>query len=57
MTVYRQGLANDDCDPLGLYFGTSCGELWASADEGASWKQIAAHLPRILSVEIGRQRG
>ena len=43
----------DACDPLGLYFGTTSGELWMSADEGASWRCIARHLPEIFAVEIG----
>ena len=38
--------------PLGLYFGTTSGELWASRDEGEGWKQITAHLPQIQSVEV-----
>ena len=41
----------DDADPVGVYFGTTSGELWASDDEGRSWRQIAAHLPEIYSVE------
>jgi hypothetical protein len=50
-TVKRQGMSADDHDPVGLYFGTTGGELWSSANEGASWRQIAAHLPEIYSVE------
>ncbi|HUY38846.1 MAG TPA: hypothetical protein VMV13_08435 [Candidatus Binataceae bacterium] len=50
MTVKRQGFCADDRDPLGLYFGTTCGELWASRDEGRGWRQLAAHLPEIYSV-------
>jgi hypothetical protein len=42
----------DDRDPVGVYFGTTCGELWASTNEGNMWTQIAAHLPEIYSVEI-----
>jgi hypothetical protein len=49
-TVKRQALCADACDPVGLYFGTTGGEIWASADEGQSWAQIAAHLPEIYSV-------
>jgi photosystem II stability/assembly factor-like uncharacterized protein len=49
-TVFRQALVADVCDPVGLAFGTTGGEVWASADEGGSWRQIAAHLPRIVSV-------
>ncbi len=50
-TVKRQAMAVDDRDPAGVYFGTTSGELWASADEGASWTAIASHLPEIYSVE------
>ncbi len=49
-TVKRQAFAADACSPVGLYFGTTGGELWSSANEGASWRQIAAHLPHIYSV-------
>ena len=52
-TVYRQGMAADAAADVGLYLGTSTGELWASADEGDSWSLIARHLPDILSVEVG----
>jgi photosystem II stability/assembly factor-like uncharacterized protein len=51
-TVKRQGFSADDLDPLGLYFGTTSGEIWMSADEGGNWRQIAAHLPEIYSVEV-----
>lgn len=51
-TVKRQCLAVDGFDPLGLYFGTTSGELWGSSDEGESWAPIATHLPHIYSVEV-----
>ncbi|HKB17236.1 MAG TPA: glycosyl hydrolase, partial [Planctomycetota bacterium] len=38
------------CDPVGLYLGTTGGELWSSPDEGRSWRPITSHLPEILSV-------
>ena len=41
----------DDRDPVGVYFGTTSGEIWASSDEGANWSCVAAHLPEIYSVE------
>jgi photosystem II stability/assembly factor-like uncharacterized protein len=49
--VLRQAMATDRLEPAGVYFGTSSGELYASADEGESWATIAQHLPPILSVE------
>jgi hypothetical protein len=50
-TVKRQSMAADAQDPVGLYFGTTSGELWASRNEGARWSCIARHLPEIYSVE------
>ncbi|MFE0754798.1 WD40/YVTN/BNR-like repeat-containing protein [Inquilinus sp. NPDC058860] len=49
--VLRQAMATDRLDPAGVYFGTSGGALFASADEGESWDCVAQHLPSILSVE------
>lgn len=50
-TVFRQAMKSDAQDPLGLYLGTTAGEIWTSRDEGESWTMVAAHLPRVLSVE------
>jgi photosystem II stability/assembly factor-like uncharacterized protein len=49
--VYRQGMATDTHDPAGVYVGTSTGNLFVSSDEGDTWRQAAAFLPPILSVE------
>ena len=40
----------DANERLGLYFGTTGGEVWASANEGESWRGIARHLPHLFSV-------
>jgi len=50
-TVRRQAFTADAGDPVGLYFGTTGGELWMSRDEGARWETIASHLPLVSSVE------
>jgi photosystem II stability/assembly factor-like uncharacterized protein len=50
--VLREGMAIDDDDVAGLYFGTSTGQVFASADEGESWSEIASYLPPISSVEV-----
>ena len=50
--VLREGMAIDSYDIPGLYFGTSTGQLFASADEGDSWSEIASYLPPISSVEV-----
>ncbi|WP_298887056.1 sialidase family protein [uncultured Serinicoccus sp.] len=51
-TVLRQAMAGDTGDPAGLYFGTNTGSVFATADEGESWEEIARHLPTVLSVEV-----
>jgi len=51
-TVKRQAMSADGRDPVGLYFGTTSGELWMSRDEGARWRCIARHLPEIYAVEV-----
>jgi hypothetical protein len=50
-TVKRQAMTADARDPVGVYFGTTGGEVWASRNEGAKWSCIARHLPHIYSVE------
>jgi len=50
-TVKRQAMTADASDPVGLYFGTTSGELWMSRDEGRRWACIARHLPEIYAVE------
>jgi hypothetical protein len=51
-TVKRQAMCGDARDPVGLYFGTTSGEIWASRNEGAKWTCIARHLPEIYAVEV-----
>ena len=50
-TVKRQAMTNDTRDPVGLYLGTTSGELWMSSNEGNRWNCIARHLPEIYAVE------
>ena len=50
--VLREGMRMDTYDEPGVYFGTSTGQLFASADEGESWSEIANYLPPIRSVEV-----
>jgi photosystem II stability/assembly factor-like uncharacterized protein len=52
-TVKRQAMAADQGDPVGLYVGTTSGELWASRDEGRRFACVARHLPEIYAVETG----
>jgi photosystem II stability/assembly factor-like uncharacterized protein len=55
-TVKRQAMAADKGDPVGVYFGTTSGELWGSRDEGGKWGTIARHLPEIYAVEAAEIR-
>ncbi|MEQ1753423.1 MAG: glycosyl hydrolase [Micropepsaceae bacterium] len=50
-TVKRQAFCRDNQKKTGIYLGTTGGEVWASANEGQSFTQIAAHLPEIYCVE------
>ena len=52
MNVLRDAMAVDALDECGIYFGTTGGQLYASADAGDSWTTIAPNLPKILSVEV-----
>lgn len=51
-TVFRQAMARDEEKRMGIYFGTTAGEVWGSRNEGDSWHCRARHLPEIYSVEI-----
>ena len=50
--VLRQGMTIDKHDVPGVYFGTSTGQVFASADEGETWSEIASYLPSISSVDV-----
>jgi hypothetical protein len=45
-------MAVDSLDRCGVYFGTTGGQVYASADAGENWAPIARHLPAVLSVEV-----
>lgn len=50
-TVKRQAMTADAHEPVGLYLGTTSGEVWASRNEGERWSCLARHLPEIYAVE------
>ncbi|HUZ87071.1 MAG TPA: hypothetical protein VNF26_08970 [Candidatus Baltobacterales bacterium] len=52
VNVLRDALATDQLDPCGIYFGTSGGQVYASADDGDSWEPIVHDLPAVLSVQV-----
>lgn len=49
-SVYREGMDTDGLSPEGVYFGTSNGEVYASADGGDHWQRLPGTLPPVLSV-------
>ncbi len=51
VNVLRDAMSVDSLDRCGIYFGTTGGQVYASADAGDTWKPIAEHLPAVLSVE------
>jgi hypothetical protein len=57
LTVKRQAMTADAREPVGIYFGTTSGEVWASANEGAEWTCIASHLPHIYALEAAELGG
>jgi photosystem II stability/assembly factor-like uncharacterized protein len=52
VNVLRDAMAIDSLDSCGVYFGTSGGQVYASADAGDSWAPIVRDLPPVLSVEV-----
>lgn len=50
-TVKRHAMTADRDEPLGLYFGTSGGQVWGSVDEGKRWRKLVDYLPEIYSLE------
>jgi hypothetical protein len=52
VNVLRDAMAVDSLDKCGVYFGTSGGQVYASADDGDTWAPIVRDLPPVLSVEV-----
>ena len=52
VNVLRDSMTVDSLDPCGIYFGTSGGQVYGSADAGDSWTPIVRDLPAVLSVEV-----
>ncbi len=52
VNVLRDAMAVDSLDDCGIYFGTTGGQVYASADSGDSWEPIVRDLPPVLSVEV-----
>jgi photosystem II stability/assembly factor-like uncharacterized protein len=52
VNVLRDAMAIDTMDSCGIYFGTTGGQVYCSADSGDSWNAIVRDLPAVLSVEV-----
>jgi hypothetical protein len=52
VNVLRDAMAVDTLDKCGIYFGTTGGQVYCSADAGDSWNPIVRDLPAVLSVEV-----
>jgi hypothetical protein len=52
VNVLRDAMAVDSLEACGVYFGTTGGQVYASADEGDSWEPAVRDLPPVLSVEV-----
>jgi photosystem II stability/assembly factor-like uncharacterized protein len=52
VNVLRDAMAVDTLDDCGVYFGTTGGQVYVSADAGDSWAPIVRDLPAVLSVEV-----
>ncbi len=51
VNVLRGAMTVDALEPCGVYFGTTGGQVYASADAGDKWEPIVRDLPAVLSVE------
>ncbi len=51
VNVLRDAMCVDALEPCGVYFGTTGGQVYASADGGDRWVPIVRDLPAVLSVE------
>jgi photosystem II stability/assembly factor-like uncharacterized protein len=52
VNVLRDAMAVDTLDSAGVYFGTTGGQVYGSADSGDTWAPIARDLPAVMSVEV-----
>jgi photosystem II stability/assembly factor-like uncharacterized protein len=52
VNVLRSAMAVDKLDSCGIYFGTTGGQVYGSANSGDTWSPIVQNLPAVLSVEV-----
>ena len=53
-TVLRQAMTCDDNPVVGIYLGTTSGEIWGSINEGKTWTCLLRHLPEVYSLEVAK---
>ena len=52
VNILRDAMSSDTLDSCGIYFGTTGGQVYVSANSGNSWEAIVHDLPGVLSVEV-----
>src|SRR6266567_3446316 len=52
VNILRDATAVDSLDECGIYFGTTGGQVYVSADAGDNWAPIVRDLPAVFSVEV-----
>jgi len=52
VNVLRDAMTVDTLDPCGVYFGTTGGQVYVSANAGDTWAPIVRDLPAVVSVEV-----
>ncbi len=52
VNILRDAMAVDTLDSCGIYFGTTGGQVYCSADSGDNWSAIVRDLPPVLSIEV-----
>ena len=50
-TAAVDAMSVDQLDPCGIYFGTTGGQVYGSADGGDTWSAMVHDLPAVLSVD------
>lgn len=49
-SVLRDAMCADDAAQPGIYVGTRCGNVFASTDDGDSWREVVSNLPDVVVV-------
>lgn len=52
VNILRDAMSIDRLESCGIYFGTTGGQVYASADSGDTWRTLVHDLPAVMSVEV-----